>query len=145
VHDASEKIELGNVDRLTDLTWAIRQALERKGITGTGGAVIDHVEIFGPPDADEADSRNFVLCPGKAYDRSPCGTGTSAKLACLYEDGVLAEGQVWRQESIVGSMFEGSVRIAGKEILPTIRGRAYINSEATLIVDDSDPFAWGIR
>jgi len=144
VHEASERIELDNVERLTELTWAIRRALEHSGITGTGGAVIDHVELFGPPDRRDANSRNFVLCPGKAYDRSPCGTGTSAKLACLYADGVLSEGEVWRQESIVGSLFEGSVKVSGKDVLPTIRGRAYVNSEATLIVDESDPFGWGI-
>ncbi len=86
-----------------------------------------------------------MLCPGKAYDRSPCGTGTSAKLACLFEDGKLAEGETWRQESIVGSLFEGSVKVAGGAIQPTIRGSAFVNAEATLILDDRDPFCWGIR
>jgi 4-hydroxyproline epimerase len=140
-HD--EELELRNVERLTNLTWSIREALARDGITGANGAEIDHVELFGP--SPIADSRNFVLCPGKAYDRSPCGTGTSAKLACLYEDGQLAEGQTWRQESIVGSVFEGSVRIVGGAIEPRIRGRAYVNAEATLRLDPDDPFCWGIR
>jgi 4-hydroxyproline epimerase len=90
-------------------------------------------------------SKNFVLCPGKAYDRSPCGTGTSAKLACLYADGKLREGHIWRQESIVGSVFEGSVRADGDKIYPTIKGSAFVNAEADLILDERDPFCYGIR
>src|SRR5947209_14924280 len=101
VNSISEELDLSRAEELTEFTWSIRQSLERDGITGANGAVIDHVELFGPPRRRDADSRNFVLCPGKAYDRSPCGTGTSAKMACLYEDGRLAEGQMWRQESIV--------------------------------------------
>ena len=145
VNEQRTDLDLSNAERLTELTWSIRQGLERDGITGANGAVIDHVELFGPPHRKDADSRNFVLCPGKAYDRSPCGTGTSAKLACLYADGKLKEGQVWRQESIVGSLFEGSVKIVEGNVRPTIRGRAYVNAESTLIVNDEDPFAWGIR
>jgi 4-hydroxyproline epimerase len=145
VKEQRNDLHLDNVERLTELTWSIRQALERDGVTGANGAVIDHVELFGPPHRKDADSRNFVLCPGKAYDRSPCGTGTSAKLACLFADGKLKEGQVWRQESIVGSMFEGSVKVVDGAVRPTIRGRAYVNAESTLIVDERDPFAWGIR
>jgi 4-hydroxyproline epimerase len=145
VGDHSETLDLSRVERLTELTWALRQALERDGVTGRDGGVIDHVELFGPPRRPDADSRNFVLCPGKAYDRSPCGTGTSAKLACLFEDGKLEEGRVWRQESIVGSLFEGSVQVERGAILPTIRGRAFVNAEASLILDERDPFCWGIR
>jgi len=145
VHDSHEALDLANAERLTEVTWAIRQALTRDGVTGAEGAEIDHVELFGAPQRDDAQSRNFVLCPGKAYDRSPCGTGTSAKLACLFEDGKLAEGDTWRQESIVGSIFEGSVRVVDGAIRPTIRGRAFVNAEATLILDESDPFCWGIR
>lgn len=145
VNDHREAIELRNAERLTELTWAIRQALEANGIRGRDGAVIDHVELFGPADRAGADSKNFVLCPGKAYDRSPCGTGTSAKMACLYQDGKLKPGALWRQESIVGSLFEGSVRVIGDQIQPTIRGSAFVNSEATLILDEKDPFCWGIR
>src|SRR5436190_4147002 len=145
VNEQRTDLDLANAERLTELTWSIRRALDRDGITGANGAVIDHVELFGPPHRKDADSRNFVLCPGKAYDRSPCGTGTSAKLACLYADGKLKEGQVWRQESIVGSLFEGSVKIVEGNVRPTIRGRAYVNAESTLIVNDEDPFAWGIR
>jgi 4-hydroxyproline epimerase len=144
VNEQREDLDLRNVERLTEVTWAIRQTLEREGITGKDGAVIDHVELFGPPSRRDADSRNFVLCPGRAYDRSPCGTGTSAKMACLYADGKLAPGKMWRQESIVGGVFEGHVNVVGETIVPTIRGAAYINAEATLILDERDPFCWGI-
>jgi 4-hydroxyproline epimerase len=146
VHDHDETLAVNNVERLTEVTWRIRQALSRSGITGAGGAEIDHIELFGPPSLTGADSKNFVLCPGKAYDRSPCGTGTSAKLACLVADGKLKEGATWRQESIIGSIFEGSVRVLGDgQVKPRIRGTAYVNAESTLIVDPTDPFAMGIR
>lgn len=145
VDEHGENLSLANVERLTDVTWRIRRALEAAGIRGDAGGEIDHIELFGPPTQPEADGRNFVLCPGKAYDRSPCGTGTSAKLACLVADGKLRPGEVWRQESIVGSIFEGSVRIEGGAVIPRIRGTAYVNAESTLIFDPDDPFAWGIR
>jgi len=143
VSDHGQEIALGNAARLTDCATRIREALEREGIAGEDGAEIDHVELFGPSRA--ADSRNFVLCPGLAYDRSPCGTGTSAKLACLVADGKLAPGQVWRQESVVGSVFTGSVEIVDGAILPTIRGAAFVTAEATLVLDPRDPFRHGIR
>ncbi|MBM3997176.1 MAG: hydroxyproline-2-epimerase [Planctomycetes bacterium] len=138
-------LEFANVEALTDFTWRIRQALTDQGITGPDGAEIDHIELFGPARNDGAQSRNFVLCPGKAYDRSPCGTGTSAKLACLIADGKLRPGEIWRQESIVGSAFDAwaTVNAAG-EIVPHIRGTAHIIAEATLLVDDADPFRWGL-
>jgi 4-hydroxyproline epimerase len=145
VNDHRQKLDLSEVERLTNVTWAIRNALQAKGITGANGEEIDHVELFSAPHRRDADSRNFVLCPGKAYDRSPCGTGTSAKLACLYEDGKLGVGAVWRQESIVGSLFEGSVNVVDGAIRPTIRGSAFVNAEAKLILDERDPFCWGIR
>jgi len=133
-------LTLANVDSLTDVSWRIRNAINSQGFPE-----VDHVELFGPP-ADAANhSRNFVLCPGKAYDRSPCGTGTSAKLACLHADGKLAPGQIWRQESIIGSVFSGSVEQVGDSVIPTITGRAWVNAEATLLLDDSDPFRDGIR
>jgi 4-hydroxyproline epimerase len=133
-------LTLANVDALTDASWRIRNAINSQGFPE-----VDHVELFGPP-ADPANhSRNFVLCPGKAYDRSPCGTGTSAKLACLHADGKLPEGQIWRQESIIGSVFSGSVEQVGDSVIPTITGRAWVNAEATLLLDDSDPFRDGIR
>jgi 4-hydroxyproline epimerase len=145
VHDHGETLDPANVERLGDVCWRIRQALVAGGITGSDGGEVDHIELFGPPTRPDADGKSFVLCPGRAYDRSPCGTGTSAKLACLVADGKLAEGQVWRQESIIGSVFEGSVRIVKGRIRPRIRGTAYVNAESTLIVDPADPFAMGIR
>ncbi|MGF6399681.1 4-hydroxyproline epimerase [Pseudomonas frederiksbergensis] len=132
-----------NLDALTAYTYAVQQALEAQGIRGEDGGLIDHVELFS--DDDHADSRNFVLCPGKAYDRSPCGTGTSAKLACLAADDKLQPGQIWRQASVIGSEFEGSYEWQGERVVPTIRGRAFISAEASLIIEQDDPFAWGIR
>lgn len=143
VEDHSLELELANVDQLTEVTWSIRQALEEQGITGEEGGLIDHIELFGPAQGD-ADSRNFVLCPGRAYDRSPCGTGTSAKLACLIEDGKIAPGETWRQESIVGSIFEGVVVVEDGELIPHVTGTAYVTAETTLVFNDQDPFTMGI-
>ena len=139
-------IAVDNIEELTDLSWDIRCSLERNGITGSEGAVIDHVELFGPPSRPDANSKNFVLCPGKAYDRSPCGTGTSAKMACLAADGKLAVGQIWRQESIFGSLFEGEY-LPGPSgsILPRVSGRAFVTADATLLFAPDDPFNTGIR
>jgi 4-hydroxyproline epimerase len=138
---------MGNVERLTEVTWGIRRALEATGITGANGGVIDHIELFGPPLDPANHSRNFVLCPGKAYDRSPCGTGSSAKLACLIADGKLQAGQVWRQEGITGSVFEGTAEPAGDPgvVVPSITGTAFVTAEATLLVDPADPLRDGIR
>ena len=145
VKDHSLPLSLENLDQLTDFTWRVRESLAEEGITGSDGHEIDHVELFGPSEIGGVDSKNFVLCPGKAYDRSPCGTGTSAKLACLFADGKLAEGQVWRQESIVGSVFEGTVSVIDNAIHPHIKGSAFITAEAELILDVRDPFCMGIR
>jgi len=145
VEEHGRRLELANVETLVDVTWRIRQALARQGITGRDGGEIDHIELFGLPSGPHADSRNFVLCPGKAYDRSPCGTGTSAKLACLAADGKLNEGEIWRQESILGSVFEGSYRIEKDRVLPRITGSAYVCGESTLLLDPEDPFQMGIR
>lgn len=145
VHDHGLDLALKNIDQLTAFTWAIRQALRDASISGDGGKEIDHVELFGPSQLNNLNSQNFVLCPGKAYDRSPCGTGTSAKLACLYADGKLREGEIWRQESIVGSVFEGSVSVRDGKIYPSIKGSAFVNSDAQLLLDPRDPFCMGIR
>ncbi|HEX3879613.1 MAG TPA: proline racemase family protein, partial [Bryobacteraceae bacterium] len=145
VGDHGQELSLRRLEALTDYTWRIRQALEANHITGADGREIDHIELFGPPTAAGADSKNFVLCPGKAYDRSPCGTGTSAKVACLYAEGKLKPGQVWRQESIVGSVFEGSVSLENGKLYPEITGYAYVNAEADLILNEADPFCYGIR
>lgn len=138
-------LTLQNVDQLTTFTWAIRQALRDQGIAGADGKEIDHVELFAPSQLPGVDSRNFVLCPGKAYDRSPCGTGTSAKLACLHADGKIREGQTWKQESIVGSVFAGSVKVRDGKVYPSITGSAFVNAEAELVLDPRDPLCMGIR
>ena len=145
VNDHNQQLTLDNLEALTIFTSQIRDALARDGITGADGHEIDHVELFVPSELDNVNSRNFVLCPGKAYDRSPCGTGTSAKLACLFADGKLREGEVWRQESIVGSVFEGTVSVAGDKVHPHIKGTAFITAESDLILDPRDPFCMGIR
>ena len=142
VNAHSEKVELSNLQKLTEFTAAVRDALTENNITGVDGAEIDHVEVFAP--SKNADSRNFVLCPGLEYDRSPCGTGTSAKLACLFEDGKIKDGEIWRQESIVGSVFEGWVTVQNGKIIPSIRGTAHITAKVDLILDERDPFRFGI-
>ncbi|MFS2126001.1 4-hydroxyproline epimerase [Pseudomonas sp. Pseusp97] len=147
IADHGLRVAGDNLDELTAYTVAVQKALEGQGIRGEDGGLIDHIELFA--DDPEADSRNYVLCPGKAYDRSPCGTGTSAKLACLAADGKLAAGEAWRQASVIGSQFEGRFEWIGEpsegRIIPTIRGRANISAEATLLLEEDDPFAWGIR
>lgn len=137
------RLELSQVEQLTDFAWRVRQALNAEA-----NPDVDHVELFSSPTLPAAHSRNFVLCPGKAYDRSPCGTGTSAKLACLAADGKLAEGEEWVQESIIGSSFRGRFRWLDRDagtITPTIVGRAWVTAESTLRLDPSDPYRWGIR
>jgi len=145
VRDHAMELTLGNIDQLIASTWAIRQALGASGITGDDEKEIDHIELFVPSELPGVDSKNFVLCPGKAYDRSPCGTGTSAKLACLYADGKIREGQTWKQESIVGSVFEGSVKVREGKVYPSIKGSAFVTAEAELILDPHDPLRMGIR
>jgi 4-hydroxyproline epimerase len=143
VQNHGQELSASGTEQLTDFTWRVRQAVNSQGFPE-----VDHVELFGPAQAAGADSRSFVLCPGKAYDRSPCGTGTSAKLACLAADEKLREGEVWVQESIIGSRFKGSFtwldRPAGK-VIPQITGTAFVNGESTLLLDERDPLCWGIR
>lgn len=140
-----QRVASDSLEALTAYSVSLREALAAQGITGADGAEIDHIELFADDDDGGADSRNFVLCPGKAYDRSPCGTGTSAKIACLAADGKLAPGEVWRQASIIGSLFEASYAVEDGQVIPTLRGRAHMSAEATLLIEDGDPFAWGIR
>jgi len=137
-----QRVESNNLAALTTFSLAVQKALEDHGVRGSDGGLIDHIELFA--DDDQADSRNFVLCPGGAYDRSPCGTGTSAKLACLAADGKLQPGQIWRQASIIGSQFEASYAMEGDHLIPTLRGRAFMSAEATLLIEPDDPFGWGI-
>jgi 4-hydroxyproline epimerase len=145
IEDHGRDLDLKNVDSLTSFSWAVRRALAANTITGDNGQEIDHIELFAESQVPGVNSKNFVLCPGKAYDRSPCGTGTSAKLACLYADGKLKEGHVWKQESIVGSIFEGSVKVRDGRIYPSIKGSAFVNAEADLILNSRDPLCMGIR
>ena len=152
VGEHGRTLEAAHIAELTTFTSTIRDALSAAHITGADGALIDHIELFGPGSRSGIDSRSFVLCPGNAYDRSPCGTGTSAKVACLAADGKLAPGAVWRQESIIGSVFEASYEVAhdayaknNQSIVPTITGHAHIMAESRLCFDARDPFAWGIR
>ncbi len=146
IEDQGPEVGFGKLEELTAFTWAVRQALGEQGITGAEGMEIDHIETFGPPaDPSAADSRNFVLCPGKAYDRSPCGTGTSAKLACLHAAGKLEPGGIWRQAGILDTVFEGSVEdLPGGKVLPRVTGRAWVNGESVYYFDPSDPFRHGI-
>ncbi|TAE75985.1 MAG: hydroxyproline-2-epimerase [Verrucomicrobia bacterium] len=139
-------VDFTQLDALTAFTWAVRQALSAQGITGADGMEIDHIESFGPPsDPAHSDSRNFVLCPGKAYDRSPCGTGTSAKLATLHAAGKLQPGQIWRQAGILDSVFEGKIELLpdGK-VRPLVTGRAWVNGESVYLIQPGDPFRHGI-
>jgi 4-hydroxyproline epimerase len=148
VSNHGQDLALANVTVLTDVTRRIREALQQAGVRGEAGADIDHIELMGPPSTPAAHGKNFVLCPGAAFDRSPCGTGTSAKLACLYADGALAPGALWRQESITGTVFEGRFAVddAGRgRIMPVITGTAHVTAEATLILADGDPLKWGMR
>ena len=140
VEQHGQELALSNVEKLTDYTWRVRQAVNAQGFPE-----IDHVELFAPSHGNGSHSRNFVLCPGKAYDRSPCGTGTSAKIACLAADGKLAEGDEWVQGGILGSTFRGCYRQHGDKIVPVITGTAFVTGEATLLLDERDPFCWGIR
>ncbi len=141
-------IEPGAIEELTKFCWSLRQALAGDGISGADGGEIDHIEVFGPPsDPALADSRNFVLCPGKAYDRSPCGTGTSAKLACLHADGELVPGQIWRQAGILDSVFEGRIEVCADNadaVIPVVTGSAFVTAEAELLIDPGAQFAFGI-
>lgn len=143
--DPPLRLDLDNVEQLTEFAWAIRSALRTGGITGASGEEIDHIELSCGSQAPGVNSRNFVLCPGKAYDRSPCGTGTSAKLACLAADCKLAPGQVWRQAGILGTVFEGSYELREGRLIPSITGTAFITAESRLILSPGDPFIMGIR
>lgn len=148
VADHGQTINAQNVELLTAAAWAVRHALEENNITGADGALIDHIEFFADAETPGIDSRNFVLCPGKAYDRSPCGTGTCAKIACLAADGILAPGSVWRQESVIGSVFDAHYDVSDdlppQHISPRVRGTAHVTAKSELVFSNDDPFVWGI-
>jgi 4-hydroxyproline epimerase len=137
---ASDKLSTDNLDYLAHIGWKIRKAINEQGYPE-----VDHIELVGPAVNPDAGGRNYVLCPGAAFDRSPCGTGTSAKLACLAADGKLAEGEIWVQESIIGSTFSGTYKSDGDKIIPTITGTAFVNAETKFIFNENDPFCWGIN
>ncbi len=141
VDDSPVPIGKENVSSLTEYTWAVRRALQAARVTGADGAEIDHIELSGPARRADANSRNFVLCPGGEFDRSPCGTGTSAKMASLHAKGLLRAGDVWRQEGILGTVFEGRFSVTKTGIVPSIRGSAYITGEGDLWVDSDDPLS----
>jgi 4-hydroxyproline epimerase len=143
-NSVKQEIQLSNIDELMATSKLIRTALWEAGHTGTDGAMVDHVEFFSAPDNEKADSKNFVLCPGNAYDRAPCGTGTSAKMATLHARGLLAEGQTWIQEGITGSLYEGRLEMVDGTLTPFIRSKAFVTSRSTLILNQNDPFCWGI-
>ena len=142
--DTPVPLDFAHVRELTAYTENLRLALEANRITGADGAEIDHIEINAASPSPDVDARNFVLCPGLAYDRSPCGTGTSAKIACLAADGKLAPGAAWRQESILGSVFEGRYSAGARGVRPRITGSAHVTAQSTLFIDPVDPFAWGV-
>lgn len=147
ISNQGPEIKPGNIAALTDFTKTVRDSLHAQKITGENGGEIDHIECFAiPQQGIKADSQNFVLCPGSAYDRSPCGTGTSAKLACLAASGELAEGESWHQASIIGSVFEGSFESLSdsEKVTPVVTGRAFVTGETTIIIHPDDPFKHGI-
>jgi 4-hydroxyproline epimerase len=144
VHDHGLDVTAANIPRLTEVAIRIRTALSDRGITGDGGACIDHIELMVAKPRPGIDARSFVLCPGSAYDRSPCGTGTSAVLACEYAAGRLRPGQVWHQESVIGSVFSARLEPVAGKLIPCLTGTAFVNGESRLIADPEDPFAWGI-
>ncbi len=145
IEDHSYDLSPGNRSALIAVTSAIRTALSNSGITGANNAWIDHIELFAAAQNPANSSRNFVLCPGASFDRSPCGTGTSANMACLHAGGKLKSGVDWRQEGILGTVFLGSIQEDGDRVIPTITGKAWITAESELLFDDSDPFRNGIR
>ncbi len=143
--DHGRALTLADAGGLTDYAGRVRRALAAAGVTGRDRQEIDHIALYAPSPTPGVDSRGFVLCPGGAYDRSPCGTGTSARLACLHADGLLSAGQVWRQEGLLGGVFTGTIRREGDALIPTITGRAYVTAESNLLFDPEDPFREGLR
>ncbi|RBP47991.1 4-hydroxyproline epimerase [Roseimicrobium gellanilyticum] len=138
-----QQLELEHVGELSAFASALRRAVNEPQHFPD----VDHIELVGPPSSPNASARGFVLCPGGVYDRSACGTGTSAKLACLAADGKLAEGEEWVQESIIGSTFKGSYRWHDRDagaIIPIIVGEAHVTTEGEILLNPHDPFCWGI-
>jgi 4-hydroxyproline epimerase len=142
--DHGLSIDTEAISQLRDKAWAIRRSLAAAGVTGDTGEVIDHIVLMGPPQDPANHARNFVLCPDGAFDRSPCGTATSALVGCLHDDDLLAEGALWRQESILGGVYEASINRSGGVLMPTVRGQAWITAESTLHFAADDPYRTGL-
>ncbi|PYE85524.1 proline racemase family protein [Pseudoroseicyclus aestuarii] len=135
----------GNIRALTDAAVATREALHAQKIGGEAGEPVDHVIFYGPSDDPLVHSRNFVLCPDDAYDRSPCGTGSSARLACLAAEGRLGSGEEIVQHSVIGSAYRLSWMPGARGgVIPRITGQAFVMATAELIFDEADPFRHGI-
>ena len=137
-------LSYSKIDELSEYSNAIMAQIVKDNILPEDQLEMLHVEFYVASEKEGVDVKSFVMCPGNQYDRSPCGTGTSAKMSCLVADGKLAEGDTWRQESVIGSVFEGSVTLKNDEILPHIKGQAHVCAENTLLLDSEDPFVWGI-
>lgn len=139
-----DSVQANHLASLMRYSLAIKSALQRDEITGADGAEIDHIELCQTYDDDPLGGKTFVLCPGGHYDRSPCGTGTAAKVACLVDDGELSLRQTWTQESIIGSRFTATHRIVDGQTRVTITGRAFVNGETRCVFHNEDPFRFGI-
>ena len=134
-----------NIGAMTELTIAIREASIAAGTGGERGEPVDHVILQGES-PNGAHGRSFVLCPDDNYDRSPCGTGSSARLACLAADGQLAAGEEIEQESVIGSFYRLSYQPGPNGgVIPRITGQAFVMAETALIFDSRDPFRAGIE
>ncbi len=143
VEEHSLEINIRNIHSLLSISRSIKTTLQKSSIRGIGGAPIDYVALFGM--SSTANSRSFVLCPGDAYDRSPCGTATCAKLACLAADNTFEPNMIWHQEGVTGSRFQASYEWGdSSSILPTITSSGYVNGDSFVIIDPEDPFSWGI-
>jgi 4-hydroxyproline epimerase len=138
-------LELARAAELTEKGARIQKALRDKGVVGEGGAEVDHVQLVAPAKRKEADGRNFVLWPGAVFDRSPCGTGTAARMAALQARGLLRPGQQWRQESITGTLFTGWLTRDHERLVPHLRGRAFITGRGTLFFHPEDDLRGGLR
>lgn len=147
-------VERSHVPVLLQAAVAIREALVREGVRGrhpehAAEAIIDHVKLFAPLDGAEPGARALTLCPGAAWDRSPCGTGTSAKLAVLHAKGELEPGRWFRSESVLGTAFRARIvrtaTVGGlPAVVPEIEGSAWITGFPTFVLDPDDPCRFGI-
>ena len=129
VEDSPLRIGIGNVEALTEFSVGCSQRLREGGITGAGGEEIDHIELSVASQTPGADSQNFVLCPGKAYDRSPCGTGTSAKLACLAADANSFPGRCGGKQGFWVRCLKGRINCTTTNLSPALLDLLYHSGE----------------